>query len=84
MSEAYFIFTFSSTQEVIKVEKELKAKKYKIKIIPMPKEIKHSAQFALQVPLAKMEEVKKMYKVQKTRIYFVEVEGIEKQIMKKW
>ncbi len=71
-------------QEVVKVEKELKKKKYKVEAVPLPKCIGAYTEFGLKVPLAKMEEIKKLYKVQKTRIYFVEVEEDNMKIIKKW
>lgn len=84
MSEAYFLFIFATNQEVVKVEKELKGKKLKVEAVPLPKSIGAYTEFGLKVPVQNMEEIKKLYKVQKTRIYFIEVEDDNMKIIKKW
>jgi hypothetical protein len=81
--DIFYIFTFDSTQQAMRCEKELKEKGFRVRIIPTPREI--TASCGLSLRFEKMDQGLIQDKVRKQGleimgIYRVEKEGLKKRV----
>lgn len=81
--ELFYIFTFDSTQQAMRCEKELKSEGFVVRIIPTPREITASCGLSLRFEKKDQALIQKKVDSQGLEIlgvYRVEKEGLKKKV----
>lgn len=81
--DVFYIFTFDSTQQAMRCEKELKAEGFAVRIIPTPREITASCGLSLRFEKQDQPTIQKKVDDQGLEIlgvYRVEKEGLKKKV----
>lgn len=81
--DIFYIFTFDSTQQAMRCEKELKEEKFTVRIIPTPREITASCGLSLRFEKKDQKIIQDKVREQGLEIlgiYRVEKEGLKKQV----
>ncbi len=81
--DVFYIFTFDSTQQAMRCEKEMKAEGFAVRIIPTPREI--TASCGLSLRFEKQDQAVIQEKVDRQGleilgVYRVEKEGLKKKV----
>jgi hypothetical protein len=81
--DIFYIFTFDSTQQAMRCEKELKEEGFTVRIIPTPREITASCGLSLRFEKKDQGIIQDKVREQGLEImgiYRVEKEGLKKQV----
>jgi hypothetical protein len=81
--DVFYIFTFDSTQQAMRCEKEMKAEGFLVRLIPTPREITASCGLSLRFEKKDQTTIQDKVDTEGLEIlgvYRVEKEGLKKQV----
>lgn len=83
-SEKFGLITSESTHQIMKLEKIILEKGFKVRIIPVPKEITANCGISIKFDLSSLEEITSLLSqdYENFQIYLVEKSGLKKDIKK--